>query len=132
MGYTHYWDNNGYDDAQFKDSVKECNKIIEAKKDILREWDGELDLVIHDSIISFNGNGDQSHESFVVENNGTGFEFCKTAFKPYDVAVVACLSILTHKLDNFEPRSDGTKDEWQEGVDLAREITGLDIKNPIE
>jgi len=39
----------------------------------------------------FNGNDDLSHETFYLDKESTGFNFCKTARKPYDLLVMACL-----------------------------------------
>jgi len=46
---------------------------------------------------------------------GTCFDFCKTAFKPYDWAVTAFLVIAKHYLkDRILVHSDGTSDNWQD------------------
>jgi len=49
------------------------------------------------------------------EKVGKYFDFCKTAFKPYDWAVTAFLVIAKHYLgDRIIVRSDGTSANWQD------------------
>ena len=76
--------------------------------------------------------GDCSHETFALirtytpktwetPEKGLYFEFCKTAFKPYDVAVTAALVIAKHYLgDRLTVRSDGTLTHWQDAMMLCQ------------
>jgi len=79
--------------------------------------------------------GDCSHESFVLHRlhpessvepteHGFFFDFCKTAFKPYDLAVQVCLVIAAHHLDAFTVTSDGSMDEWQDAIAVCQEVLG--------
>jgi hypothetical protein len=53
--------------------------------------------------------------------NGLYFDFCKTAFRPYDMAVTACLVIAKHYLqDRIVVRSDGDDDQWQDAKWLCQ------------
>lgn len=53
-------------------------------------------------------------------------DFCKTNMYPYDTVVTACLIILKHRLgDLIDVASDGRQDDWNDGLILARKITGL-------
>ncbi len=69
--------------------------------------------------------GDCSYESFVLErayvplaewdqpDGGYWFNFCKTAFRPYDLAVTAVLVIAKHRLgDAIQVSSDGEDAHW--------------------
>ena len=69
--------------------------------------------------------GDCSHESMTLrrvfkpgsyeslDDAGRVFYFCKTAYKPYDFAVVALLVIAKHHLkDDIKVSSDGTDNDW--------------------
>ena len=58
-----------------------------------------------------------------------GFDFCKTARKPYDVVVCAALlAIKHHQGDNVEIRSDGDfGDEWQPAYRLYRRATHREL-----
>jgi hypothetical protein len=61
---------------------------------------------------------------------GTCFSCCKTAFKPYDLAVTAFLIIAKHHLAKIIVRSDGGKPQWQDAQWLCQiELGyGLDFK----
>ena len=70
--------------------------------------------------------GDCSHETFHFPRvfkphdweepkNGLYFDFCKTAFKPYDLAVTAFLIVAKHHLrDRLVVHSDGEDTQWQD------------------
>lgn len=88
-------------------------------------------------MIWFNGIGEDGHETFVFEQShtissydrkneqGQYFSFCKTARKPYDTAVVACLIILKHYFgDDLVVRSDGNPKEWAEGLQAVQDYLG--------
>lgn len=69
-------------------------------------------------------NGDCSYETFAFQREynpqdwefseeGKYFDFCKTAFRPYDLAVTAFLIIAKHHLqDDITIRSDGEDVHW--------------------
>lgn len=91
MGYTRYWKRT--EEKITDDFIKEVNKIIKEAARLgiaIRGWDGKGNPVLTNERISFNGNGnaeyDLSHESFVLDEE-IGFNFCKTARKPYDYVV---------------------------------------------
>ena len=64
--------------------------------------------------------------------NNVGFEFCKTAYKPYDLIVTAVLSLAKYYFkDDIDIGSDGGNSDWDDGVKLACKSTGKLIKNPI-
>jgi hypothetical protein len=67
-------------------------------------------------LIVFNGVGADSHESFYVSADGVDFNFCKTAQKPYDIAVTASL-IHAKKVfgDKIKISSDGDWSDWDGG-----------------
>lgn len=86
--------------------------------------------------------GDCSHESFVLEKEmrtekwqkpeqGKYFTFCKTAYKPYDVAVNVCLIIAKHYLKSqIKVSSDGELHHWKDAMKLCQRMLGygLDFK----
>lgn len=89
MGFTRYW--NRTEKKINKDFVvKVCEVIADCdKKGIaIRNGWGEGNPIITLDCISLNGNSEHQlhHESFVI-NEEVGFNFCKTARKPYDYAV---------------------------------------------
>ena len=109
--------------------------------------DGTGDPIITDELVSFNGNapvagdadtGDLSHETFYVprvyepqdwqrpDRQGRYFDFCKTARKPYDMAVTAALIALHYHFPTpeVEISSDGTAEDWQQGLAFCRATLG--------
>jgi hypothetical protein len=77
--------------------------------------------------------GDCSHETFHFprvlrppswqkpKENGLYFNFCKTAFKPYDLAVTAFLVVAKHHLGSrIIVRSDGDDCHWQDAKWLCQ------------
>lgn len=67
------------------------------------------------------------------DNNGLYFEFCKTAFKPYDLAVTAWLIICKHHLgDAIQVSSDGEDKDWFDAKMFCDKILGYGIGYSIE
>lgn len=168
MGYTHYWRRPLLlEAARFKAWAEDVRKIVAATdgkpinytgysydsaadKVIKHEeivplrivgWDGDGgEPEISDTLVSFNGEGDYSHETFHVEQQmslerwdvpdarGWYFAFCKTARKPYDVVVTASLIRLAyHFPEGVEVSSDGTVGEWEDGRQLCEELFGFAV-----
>ena len=113
MGYTRYWKRTDKEiTADFcievENILKEC-----AKKGIaIRGWDGTGKPNIDTSGISFNGNGKENldHESMVIDKR-TGFNFCKTARKPYDYAVRKVLKAAERHGLVYDVSSDGANNK---------------------
>lgn len=64
---------------------------------------------------------------------GLYFEFCKTAYKPYDLAVIICLIIAKHHLkDDIQVSSDGDIEQWQDGMLLCQKILGYGLDFQME
>ena len=62
-------------------------------------------------------------------NNGLYSEFCKTAFKPYDLAVITFLIIAKHHMeDRLMVSSDGTDEHWSDGKQLCQNILGYGME----
>ena len=94
MGYTRYW--NRTDKPLDEDFVEFCKGVVEdcKRRGIrIRDGFGENEPVITTEKIWINGDADinSDHETFYIGSE-TGFEFCKTARKPYDYAVRKILS----------------------------------------
>lgn len=88
---------------------------------------GEGEPILKDDHVCFNGDAalGYDHEtcSFVLDDADYKFNFCKTARKPYDVAV--CLALLCFFEafgDDFSYSSDGDIENGEEGWKLAKEI----------
>jgi len=146
MGYTHYWNFKPGTLKDWEAKIADVDKIIAASKDKY-----ELDLEgSTDERIWLNGPEDARdlcHETFDMPRKAggpaqrvadapeyrsagmEGFDFCKTARKPYDDVVVACLCVLAET--GLDVSSDGDGEEWEEGRALAQEVLGRPIANPI-
>lgn len=142
MGYTHYWSFNKYGNSQerekkYQQAIKDCQKVT---RYIYNKMDVKLSgYTAHCKIgqyggLFINGKGDDSHEDFIMREhyNQNEGNFCKTARKPYDLAVTACLAIMKYRLgDNINVGSDGDSDEWSEGVEIAKKVLKRKIQVPV-
>ena len=86
MGYTNYWTNKrAFTDDEWKRVKDEYEWLKEMGEGIIVDESKNNDEII------FNGNsiGDLGHETFYInkKNDKESFSFCKTARKPYDLAV---------------------------------------------
>ena len=82
--------------------------------------------------------GDCSYETFCLERrqkdgqlekDGRIFNFCKTAFRPYDIAVTACLLIAKHVLqDEIIVRTDGDDSGWFDAKMLCQSLFGYGLE----
>lgn len=106
---------------------------------VLCDGGGELTLTpetlfLDEDTLCFNGEASREldHETFVIHRqmpdghgrSDTGYwDFCKTAYKPYDVFVTAAL-LLLHNLCTgcFSVGSDGDAHEWQLVLDYVRAV----------
>ena len=138
MGYTHYWN--------IADEISRDNwyKFIEDFHKILPNFESTLDIqgdqkLEHDKdVIFLNGIGELAHESFLLErvtdisgftqrddDDGLIFKFCKTAQKPYDIAVCSALIIAKkHFGESIRISSDGENHDWQEAKTLCENTLG--------
>jgi hypothetical protein len=126
MGYTHYWtvSKSEIDGKTWKKISDDIKVIIKnSPATLVREYDNiNQPPLIDGKVVVFNGVGDNGHETFFISRvNDPLCSFCKTAQKPYDVAVTAILAYLDSVWPNlYSVASDGEPDEWQAGVSLAK------------
>lgn len=142
MGYTHYFTKTAADrddSLRFEMFARGARTIIEYATtydniQIADAMGGDLGKwEISDEVVAFNGYGADSHESFHWDAKGSGFNFCKTAYKPYDAVVTACLIHLKDVYgDLVDIGSDGSWADWQDGARLYRNATGLTAENPMK
>lgn len=111
----------------------------------LAGWDGTGEPVFNEDEISFNGAGDElSHETLLIPRefkfgkddygkwkaeefkaSGEVFAFCKTARKPYDLAVQAVLILYKEYFgDKVKISSDGEADDWKSAFELVSSVLG--------
>jgi hypothetical protein len=158
MGYTHYWaQTRDFTPEEFGDIAASVRKIVKAAEGKPTTTAGgyfaDIPVKIYGGagtgqpkltkkLISFNGAAPElDHETFYLEPkrglpypsarpDQLGWAFCKTARKPYDVVVVACLTFLQADY-GFEVSSDGNTEDWAAGVQLAEEALGRQFANPL-
>ena len=128
MGYTHYWESTGFNDAQWNKLTAGARAVIEAasKRGILLAFEFDQPAeppVIDDGVIRFNGVGKKGHETFALFKRSTSFDCCKTAQKPYDAAAVAIL-ILASECGPLKWSSDGVEEDWAGGRELLAASRG--------
>jgi hypothetical protein len=151
MGYTHYWTQPDLTADQMLDIGRQVKTIIKKAATMTAPyadysaWPKVEDRTLQITIcggdgtgkpqitlddITLNGQGpDMDHETFFISRGGHR-EFCKTARKPYDVVVVACLTFLAADY-GFEVSSDGDVEDWEAGVELAEKALGRPFANPL-
>ena len=126
MGYTHYWDTNSkITDEQWEKSCNFVNKAIKTTSAEIVGGHAEVgtDPEVSVNRVVFNGVEDDGHETFHIPRNNGEWEFCKTARKPYDDLVIACLlaAMSIGVIGGWS--SDGEKDEHQQGYDLYKKVS---------
>lgn len=140
MGYTHYWRFKKTksmaleNERRYQRAIKKINIIAQFYQNSVpkgsdERLSGYTAYTSKYGGIHVNGSRGNDHEDFCLREHfseNRDFEFCKTARKPYDVVVVAALIVLSHYLKHFiEVSSDGYPSDWQDGLALAKEATGL-------
>ena len=136
MGYTHYWklSNISQHSARWKTVIIDMSKIIAASPVPLGDSCGSNAPSISATEVLFNGRheNNQDHETFHFPGEH-GFNFCKTAAKPYDIVVTACLAVAKDIFGSeISVSSDGEAEDWVKGVELAKRVLGRPIANPIK
>lgn len=61
-------------------------------------------------------------DDFRSEENGLLFDCCKTAFRPYDLAVTAILVSLKHHVPECRISSDGDLSNWSDAIRMCVEL----------
>lgn len=149
MGYTHYFTFNRVKgipadelEAAYKAALIECAHVARAYQATAVGLDRLSGYTAHTKPgayggLQLNGKGENAHEPFELrehfgEQADNGFGFCKTARKPYDIVVVACLAVLKYRLGNaIDVSSDGRESDWKAGVALAQSVLNRRISNPL-
>lgn len=144
MGYTHYWmQTRDFTPQEMGDIAGSLRRIIvEATCDIVGPMGDEgTPPTLTEEEIAFNGRDKNSHETFGfnakrelpytgARADQLGIAFCKTARKPYDIVVTACLTLLQADY-GFSVWSDGDVDEWEAGVAFAEQALDRAFANPL-
>lgn len=138
MGYTHYWDYKQASHASLRLAADDMIKILAAEwiVPLIGDAFGETPvptIVSNEKKVEivFNGLGVNGHETFSFPPT-EGFNFCKTARKPYDGVVTACLVAAADRLGvNLTVTSDGGAEGLSAGCQLAARVLGRPLVNPI-
>jgi len=123
MGYTHYWTAKPVEQDDWDALVEGARRAaaLSSVKIALESDEPKIGPYFGDNTIRFNGIGEEGgHETFLIEREGSGWDFCKTARKPYDVIVVAILAY-AHAVLGWEVSSDGSSADWRSGIALAKQ-----------
>ena len=136
MGFSHYW--------TVKRTISKKNRVlmrnfavkaIELSDATIGNWEGEGKPSVNEREIRFNGVGDDSHETFTLMadlkdnySGQDGYRFCKTARKPYDEVVVACLMEAEHLGVIKGWSSDGDTEDHEDGQRLFDMIHNHETK----
>lgn len=143
MGYTHYWEQKRSLTAD--EWAEACEAVRAILKDVQHVQgialangmgDPGTSPEIGATMIQFNGLGDDSHETFTITRKRAAGDFTKTAQKPYDLAVAACLCYFATIAESHHVTSDGRGTEWLAGLECAkralpRHANRLDIPMPV-
>lgn len=140
MSYTHYLSFSKAPRGQaeimekrYKRAIRECSKVI---FEYSQEFGGLSGFSAHARPGRYGGlkvNGSDrvgSCEALELPEHFNQLplqgEFVKTNRLPYDTVITACLIILKHRLgDTIALFSDGKRDDWNDGLILAKKVLGL-------
>ena len=141
MGYTHYWRQKGdFSQPAWEKIVNDVKKLVEISKvPISKDYDTNKPAVFDENRIWFNGVGEDGHETFGITRvqgeipsyqsspEKGRFDFCKTAYKPYDLLVCATLLVAKHHAPEIIfVASDGSwEGDWEEARDFVEENLGI-------
>jgi hypothetical protein len=90
--------------------------------------------------IGNNGKGDGSYETFLIrvlekrkdweldDTQPLRFACCKTAYRPYDLTITACLIALKHYFPAAKVSSDGEDKDWIDGKVLCNNLLGYGLE----
>ena len=116
MGYTRYWTIKKLEEKKFNHFIHICKIVVEGS---------HVPLTIEyvdDNGVCFNGVEDDGHETFEIRRYDTGFQFCKTARKPYDEIVCAILDFASNIFkEDIEVSCDGDNDD-QESINKYKTL----------
>lgn len=135
MGYTHYWKKlKDVPQTRWNLFTNDVHELVgDAPNLLCNDAEGNNSLpIVNDTYISFNGRGEDAHETFYLSRYEEDFAFCKTAQKPYDVYVVAVLALARlHFGEYIHFSSDGGEDELAGGMAIAREYFSGDFTKSV-
>lgn len=133
VNYTHYFGpkpsslSTATLERQYQRALKRCGQIIRHYTIEHGELSGTSGASLQG--LTVNGVGSEAHDDFTLRPQWSqnDLDFCMTAGKSYDIAVVACLIVVHYYMGPkaFGVTSEGTTRDWQAGLRLAQKVTGL-------
>lgn len=137
MGFTRYWNIDESADAdKFANAMADIREMLveqNADDDLMYDQENLIHWFLSAEGVAFNGIEEDGHETFLVEYGEIDSQFCKTARKPYDKYVFACLLILKHHLgDEISILADDYNETDADAYDLFREYCSYDVEEVVE
>lgn len=143
MGHTHYHRiPKELGKAKFNKLLKDCRQIagyLDYTQELKLSGETPDKPSFEPDYIFLNGIEGEDHESFEVNRvhnsetdmawiseteDGMYYYFCKTANKPYNLAVICILLAMKHHFPECVISTDGDAKEWQEAIDICQELFG--------
>lgn len=131
MGYTHYFKQNKPVSDQQWDAFEKDAKVVldhvQNRLGIVLKSDDSNGILLNNNRVNLNGDEARGldHETFYLAKDYRDFNFCKTAQKPYDLAVCSLLLLANeHMHGHHEIGSDGNFEDWKEAMELNAELFG--------
>ena len=129
IGYTHYFYREPkLDKTTWNLFAGDVEKILKNADCLIASCDGKQQFKVNMLCLDFNGVGEDAHENLYIrrvaqknewaneDGDGKIFECCKTAQKPYDKYVTACLIAFKYRFgDSVKISSDGSALDWEAG-----------------
>lgn len=155
MGYTHYWRRHDHTQAttHARAQAREAygRLVLDAQRICKQAQENGIALAngmgedgtqpdFTEGYFALNGVGKDGHETLYwsaevsvaewdrdsIEKGEGVFNFCKTAYKPYDAVVTAILLRASQHYGNLvNVTSDGTWSEWADGLALYEQTFGV-------
>lgn len=76
--------------------------------------------------------GSGSYESSGLDRKSEyGRELCKTAYRPYDIAVTAFYTIVKHHVPECTVKSDGVEEDWMDAMIICHNLLGYPLVSPL-
>jgi len=103
---------------EFERAVEECQRVCQfletaATPVKLGGWDGHGEPRFLPGIISFNGRGNDSAQTFQIRLDGEGPNACDTDSLQYDIAVRCCLLIFKERVSGFTYTGGPDRPAWE-------------------
>lgn len=136
MGYTHYYtQNRDFTFEEWQEIVTLLVHMLDHLPAHTTSAGGyyadqplEISSEYNGRFLMFNGKFSLGHEDFYLKRQGSGFQFCKTERKPYDLIVCALLLAIQEIAPNaLEISSDGDMrgDDWQPAREFLANLPGV-------